>query len=267
MNKKDTMNIPVIETILQNQAAFLFILVRVAAFLTAIPLIGGAGVPNMVKVMIVLSMTLMLFQVIEIQPGKSLNLVTLTIGVLGEVLVGLILSLGVNFLFAAVELGSEIAGMQMGFGSANLFDPISNKQASLIARLEGLVAMLVFLSINGHFIILENLTLSFELLPSFGFFPTELSIEYLMDLVGNMFLLALKIAAPVIVTLLLANVVIGIFSRVIPQLNVLLFSFPVTIILGLLILGLSLPVFVSMMTHEISQLRTVLPGLLIRMQP
>ncbi len=261
------MNIPLIESILQNQAAFLFILVRVAAFLAAVPLIGGAGVPTMIKVMIVLSMTLMLFQVLELKPEKSLNLVTLTTGVLGEVLIGLILSLGVNFLFAAVEIGSEIAGMQMGFGSANLFDPISNRQASLIARLEGLVAMLVFLSINGHFIVFENLTLSFELLPSFGFYPSGLSIEYLMHLVSKMFLLGLKIAAPVIVTLLLANVIIGIFSRVIPQLNVLLFSFPVTIMLGLLILGLSLPVFVSMITNEITGLRTVLPGLIIRMQP
>ncbi len=261
------MTIPLIQNILENQAAFLFILFRVGAFLAAMPLIGGASVPVMVKVMLVISMTFVLFQVMDIQAQPPLTFLSLTLGLLGEVLIGLIMSLAINMLFSAVEMGSEVIGLQMGFGSANLFDPISNKQVSLIARMQGMVAMLIFLAVNGHYILIESLVLSFELIPSSGFYPSGPLIEYLMKLASRIFLIGLKIGIPVIVALLMANVTIGIFARVIPQMNVLLFSFPVTITLGLLIVGLSLPMFVGILTEEITTLRTVFPGLLMRMRP
>ncbi len=261
------MNIPLLEDILANQMVFLFILFRVAAFMVAIPLMGGAGVPVMVKMLLILSMSFVLFQTLTLEPPGVLNLVSLTTALLGEVLIGLIIGMAANLLFTAIEMGSEIIGMQMGLGSANLFDPISNKQASLIARLQGLVAMLIFLTMNGHFIVLESMVKSFELIPFGGFYPSGPLIEFLMKLAGAMFLLGLKVAIPIIVTLLMANVVIGIFSRVIPQLNVLLFSFPVTITLGLVMVGFSLPILTGILRQEISGLRTIFNQLLIGMQP
>ncbi|MFQ5587606.1 MAG: flagellar biosynthetic protein FliR [Nitrospiria bacterium] len=258
---------PLIQHILEHQAAFLFILVRVAAFFTAVPLIGSSSVPNMIKIMLVVSMTLVLFQTVPVQPETALTLISLLTGLLGEALIGLIMSLGVNLLFTAVEMGAEITGLQMGFGSANLFDPISNKQTSLIARLQGMVAMLIFLAVNGHYIVIENMVLSFELIPAFGFYPSGPLVQYLMTLASKMFLLGLKVGIPVIVALLMANVTIGIFSRVIPQMNVLLFSFPVTITLGLIIVGFSLPIFAGILSNEITTLRTTLPHLLMRMRP
>ncbi|NOY84582.1 MAG: flagellar biosynthetic protein FliR [Nitrospirae bacterium] len=261
------MNIPLVEGILENQMVFLFILFRVAAFLAATPLMGGSGVPVMVKMMLVLSMSFVLFQTLSLEPPGELNLVSLTIALLGEVLIGLIIGMAANLLFSAIEMGSEIVGIQMGLGSANLFDPISNKQASLIARLQGLVAMLIFLVLNGHFIVLESMVKSFELIPFAGFYPSGPLIEYLMKLAGQMFLLGLKVAIPIIVALLMANVTIGIFSRVIPQLNVLLFSFPVTITLGLVMLGFSLPILTGILTQEVSGLRTVFNQLLVGMSP
>ncbi|MEC4677391.1 MAG: flagellar biosynthetic protein FliR [Nitrospirota bacterium] len=261
------MSIPLIEGILENQMVFLFILFRVAAFLVATPLMGGPGVPVMVKMMLVLSMSFILFQTLSLEPPGELNLVSLTIALLGEVLIGLIIGMAANLLFSAIEMGSEIVGIQMGLGSANLFDPISNKQASLIARLQGLFAMLIFLVLNGHFIVLESMVKSFELIPFVGFYPSGPLIEYLMKLGGQMFLLGLKVAIPIIVALLMANITIGIFSRVIPQLNVLLFSFPVTITLGLVMLGFSLPILTGILTQEISGLRTVFNQLLVGMSP
>ncbi len=262
------MSVPLIDSILRNQTVFLFILFRVAAFLVAIPLIGGAGVPVMVKMLLVLSMSFVLFQTLSFAPPPTdLNLVSLAAALLGEVLIGLIMGMAANLLFSAIEMGSEIVGIQMGLGSANLFDPVSNKQASLIARLQSLVAMLIFLAMNGHYIVLESMMKSFEVLPSFGFYPSGPLIQYIMRLAGEMFLLGLKVAIPVIVALLMANVTIGIFARVIPQLNVLLFSFPVTITLGLLMLGFSLPILSGILTQEISGLKTVFQNLLMGMKP
>ncbi len=256
----------IIDSILKNQGAFLFILVRVAAFLFAFPLIGGPGVANNVKVMIILSLAFVLFQTVPIQAQAPLTLITLTVALLGEVLIGLAISLGVRMLFAAVEIGATIIGIQMGFGAATLFDPVSNQQVSLIARMEGLIALLIFLALNGHFILIRALVQSFTLVPTFGFYPSASFVHFLMQLAGKMFLLGVKISIPVIVALLMANVVIGIFGRVIPQLNVLLFSFPITIMLGLLVLGISLPYFVALLRQEITGLGTVFNQLLMGMR-
>lgn len=255
----------IIDAILNNQAAFLFILVRVAAFLFALPLIGGPGVPNMVKALIVLSVTFVLFQILQVKP-QSLTLVTMTAGLIGEVLIGLLIGMGVRMIFGAVEIGSALAGIQMGFGAARLFDPVSNQQVSLISRLQGLVALLIFLSINGHHILIKTLVQSFGLVPSIGFYPSGPMVGFMMKLAGKMFLLGLKISLPVSVSLLMANVAIGILGRVVPQMNVLLFSFPITIMLGLIVLGISLPFFVQLLRREITGLKEVFPLLLAGMQ-
>ncbi len=256
----------IIDSILKNQAAFLFILIRVAAFLFAFPLVGGPGVPNIVKVMIVLSLAFVLFQTVPIQVQPKLTLVTLTIGMLGEVLIGLVMSLGVRMIFGAVEVGATIIGIQMGFGAAMLFDPVSNQQVSLIARFEGLIALLIFLSVNGHFILIRAMIQSFTLVQTIGFYPSAPLIGLLMQLAAKMFLLGVKISIPVILSLLMANLTIGIFGRVIPQLNVLLFSFPITIMLGLIVLGISLPYFVALLRQEITGMGPVFNNLLLGMK-
>jgi len=256
----------IIDSILKNQAAFLFILIRVAAFLFAFPLVGGPAVPNTVKVMIVLSMAFVLFQTVPIQPQPKLTLVTLTIGMLGEVLIGLVISLGVRMIFGAVEVGATIIGIQMGFGAAMLFDPVSNQQVSLIARFEGLIALLIFLSVNGHYILIRAMIHSFTLVQSIGFYPSAPLIGLLMQLAAKMFLLGVKISIPVILSLLMANITIGIFGRVIPQLNVLLFSFPITIMLGLIVLSISLPYFVALLRQEVSGMGPIFNNLLLGMK-
>ncbi len=255
----------IVDAIIENQGAFLFVLARVAAFFFAIPLIGGAGVPNMVKALIVLSIAVVLFQLIEVET-RTLNMAQLAIGLAGEVMIGVTISLGVRMIFGAVEIGSSIVGIQMGFAAANLFDPVSNQQVSLIARFQGLVALLIFMSVNGHYILIENMVRSFQWIPSFAFYPSGSIVGFMMKLAGEMFFLGMKISMPIIVSLLMANVAIGILGRVVPQLNVLLFSFPITITLGLFVLGVSLPLFASILQREIAHLREVVPLFLLGMQ-
>ncbi|MBN4054151.1 flagellar biosynthetic protein FliR [Nitrospira defluvii] len=255
----------IVEAILRNEGAFLFILARVAAFLFAIPLIGGIGVPGQIKALIVVSMAFVLFQMVQVET-QPLNIGTLTVGLIGEVLIGFVISLGVRLVFGAVDIGASVVGMQMGFGAARLFDPITSQQSSLIGRFQGIVAMLIFLSVNGHYIIIKTMVQSFEFVPFFGFYPSKEMVGYMMQLAGKMFLLGVKIGIPVMVSLLMANVAIGILGRVVPQLNVLLFSFPITIMLGLVMFGLSLPVFVQLFRREVMGLNEVLPHFLMGMR-
>lgn len=254
-----------IETLLRNETSFLLILFRVSAFLMALPFLGGGGVPMSVKVVVSVSVSVVLFQILQIE-AAPLTLGSFTVGIIGEILIGVVIGLGARLVFAAVEIGGTIVGFQMGFGIANVFDPVSNRQVGLIAQLQNLVASLIFLITNAHHIILQALVHSFQMVPSFGFYPSEALVAYLVRLAGEMFVLGIKIGIPVIVALLLANVAVGILSRVVPQINALLFSFPVTIGLGLLVIGASLPLFVGLMRSQMIGLEDVVFNLLMGMQ-
>ncbi len=254
-----------IEMIIKNETSFLLILFRVSAFLVALPILGGGGVPMSIKVMVSISISVVLFQILKVE-AAPLAYGSLTVGIIGEVLIGLVIGLGARLLFAAVELGGTIVGFQMGFGVANVFDPVSNRQVGLIGQVQNLVATLIFLVTNAHHIVLRALVRSFRLIPSFGFYPSEALVGHLMRLAGEMFVLGIKIGIPVIAALLFANIAIGILSRVVPQINALLFSFPVTIGLGLLVIGASLPVFVGLLRKQMVGLEEVVFNLLVGMQ-
>lgn len=250
--------------LLRNETSFLLILFRVSAFLMALPIFGGGGVPMPIKVILAVSISVILFQILEIET-VPLTIGSFTVGIIGEILIGVVIGLGARLVFAAVEIGGEIVGLQMGFGIANVFDPVSNRQVGLIGQLQNLVASLIFLVTNAHHIILRALVHSFRFAPSLGFYPSEALVGHLMRLGGEMFVLGMKIGIPVMVALLLANVAIGILSRVVPQINALLFSFPVTIGLGLLVIGTSLPLFVGLMRNQMVGLEDVVFKLLMGM--
>jgi len=244
--------------LVRNEISFLLVLIRVAALIIIIPLMGGGGVPQAVKVMLVLGVALVLFPLVQIEP-RGLALTPLMIGILGEVLIGVIIGLGVRMVFAAVDIAAEMEGLQMGFGIASVFNPALGQQVSLLGQLRGLVAVLIFLGINGHHIILHALVRSFQIVPPLTFYPSGPLIDYLVRLAGGMFVLGVKIAIPVTLVLILANMAFGILSRVVPQINVLLFGFPATIAVGLFVIGASLSLFAGLMQERLEGLdRTAL---------
>lgn len=254
-----------IQILFKNETSFLLILVRVLAFFLALPFIGGPSVPSGAKVAFALSIAAILLPIIPAQIAPP-SIGFLAIGVLGEVLIGLLIGLGVQLIFAAVGLGAEIAGIQMGFGIGGLFNPDLNQETSVIGDFQGTAALLIFLTINGHHTVLQALVRSFDLVPSLGFYPSKSLLEQLMRLGGGMFALGIKVAIPVTLTLLLANAALGILARVVPQMNIWMFSFPVTVGLGLLVIGASFSLFVGLIQNEVNGLDELLFGILVRMR-
>jgi flagellar biosynthetic protein FliR len=118
-----------------------------------------------------------------------------------------------------------------------------------VAQLKNLIAMLIFLAINAHHWFLRSLVESFRLVPPFGFHYSASLMEYLMQLGGNMFLIAIKVGAPVMVALLLTSVALGLVARTVPQMNIFIVAFPLKIVIGLLFLAFSLPYLLSFLKH------------------
>lgn len=263
-----------VKTIWENQLTFLFILARIASFVVSLPLLGGGGTPPFVKVLLAVAMTFVLFPIVSgvfpppsPTPPAQINFGLVVQGLLSEVVIGLIIGFGARLIFAAVELGAEIAGMQIGFGVANAFDPISNQQVSLMRQIYVAIAALIFLSTYGDHSVLKVMAHSFELVSTRGFIIKGPLMEQIIRMGSELFILGIKIAAPITVALLLSQMAMGVISRVVPQIQIFLFSFPLTIGIGLIVFGLSLSLYVGLLKEQMGgNLERQLSDLLLRMR-
>ena len=246
-----------VKLIWENQLTFLFILTRIASFVTALPILGGGGTPVYVKALLVVGMTFVLFPVVSGEftppsptPPAQISLGLLIQGLLSEITIGMLIGFGTRMVFAAVELGAEVAGMQIGFGVANAFDPISNQQVSLMRQIYMAIAALIFVSIHGDHVVIRAMMFSFQAVPTSGFTIQGPLIEQIIRMGSELFILGMKIAAPITVALLLAQIAMGVISRVVPQIQVFMFSFPLTIGIGLMVFGFSLSLYVGLLKEQ-----------------
>lgn len=168
---------------------------------------------------------------------------------------GVIIGYSARFVFAGIDLAGQLIGIQMGFGIVNIIDPKQETQLSIIAQFQGLLAILIFLSLNGHHWLLLALAKSFETIPLSGFAYSQPALAILFKMSGDIFVVAFKISAPVMVALFLTNVTLGVLAKAIPQIHVFMMSFPLTIAVGLLSLAASL-----------QMLGYLLPQIFIKMQ-
>lgn len=237
--------------------ALMTILVRVSGIFAAFPVLGSRVVPLQVKVGLVLTIGLVLMPIVK-TPLMPDDPYLAGVGLASEFIIGLALGLASRILFSGIELAGEVMGHQMGLAVVQLFDPTAQAQVPLISHFQTLLASLVFLSINAHFMVVEAIANSFELVPPFtATLPASLAEDVLRYSQG-MFVLALKLSAPVMATMLLINLLMAILGRTVSQLNVFILSFPITIMVGFLIMGAAMPLTIGVYQEEFHNLGGVL---------
>lgn len=238
-------------------------LIRVTGMLSAIPILGSRTVPLRIRVLFAIATALLLVPILDVTYDAALITLPLMLSAMvGEFFIGFILGLALRLVFSAIAMAGEIIGMSMGFGLANILDPISNSQTALIGQFYGVLASLVFLAIDGHHVVLAAIVSSFHMVPPFTFQQSPALGEMVMELTSMMFALALKIAAPIVVVILLTNTAVAILGRMVPSLNVILFAFPVSIGMGLFMIGISLPFVVKFLVQEFEGFGATIDGLL-----
>jgi flagellar biosynthetic protein FliR len=158
-----------------------------------------------------------------------------------QVGIGLAIGFSVRVVFASMELAGELIGLQMGLNFATFFDPTNNTQTSSVSLFYGHMTVLLFIVMNGHLLVLMAVIRSFDAFPVGGSLLQMLAKVRLFDLGTDLFASALWIALPMIAVLLLVNLTLGIISRVAPQMNIYAIGFPVTLAVGLLGIGVTLP--------------------------
>lgn len=229
---------------------YLLVFVRVAAIMFSAPLFDSRAIPALFKIGLALSAAVLLYPLMGAGSDVSLGGFTvLGLGIVGEVLVGLIIGFTVRLIFAAVEMAGQLAGFQMGLAIANVFDPVTSTQLPIVSQMENMVAMLIFLAANAHHLVLRALAESFRIVPLLGFQFNRSLMSMLSDLTGGMFVTAVKIAAPVMVALLLTSLALGLVARVVPQMNIFIVAMPVKIVIGLVFMALALPFLAGFLGH------------------
>jgi len=230
-------------------------LARVAAIIASMPVFGTNMVPVRAKVALAFMLTILVYPVVDIDVS-GVDFSTLSMGLLmaNEVILGAMLGFVARLIFTAVEFGGTVVGYQMGFAAANVYDPQNQRQVSLMSQFQNVFAILVFLAIDGHHIFLRTLVSSYDLLPPGLLDLSGPAVPYIVELMGHMLILAVRFSAPVLAVLLLSGLILGIMSRVFPQLNVFLLSFPINIGLSFIITGLTMAVVVSLLQGEFAAL-------------
>jgi flagellar biosynthetic protein FliR len=234
-------------------AGLLWPLVRVLSLLAAAPVLGLARIPVRVRVglgvAIVLAIAPSLPPPPAIAPASAAGMLVLA----QQIVIGLAIGFSLRLVFTAVEMAGDLIGMQMGLGFAMFYDPSNVQHTPILGQFMALLATLVFLAINGHLMIITTLAESFRTLPigvdtlSGGFFQSLAQHGALVFVAG------LQLALPLIVTMLVVNLSLGVLTRAAPQLNIFAVGFPVTLAIGFGALILTLPYFGPLFERTLEQ--------------
>ncbi len=230
---------------------FLLILVRTSALFISAPFFGFRLVPSSVKILCSIFISLII--AVYLPPSSYLitSLIELLVVVAHQILVGLLLGVIASFTFEAIRFAGEIIDLQMGFGMANIIDPSTQFRQTLFGEFNYLMAIMVFLVLNGHHFLLLNLIHTFEKVPLYQLgFSSNLEFS-IMDNFRSIFIIGLKLALPILAVLLLVDIISGLISRLIPQLNIFVISFPFKITTGFIALIAFLPEIIRIYGHLI----------------
>jgi len=220
--------------------SFLWPLFRVSAVVMTAPIFGAKTVPSKVKLMISLAITAIIVPLLPPMPLVDVFSLQGLYITANQVLIGVAIGFTTQLVFSAIIMAGQIIAMQMGLGFSLMVDPQNGQQAPVLSQFYVIMVMLVYLSLNGHLVLVQIILDGFETLP---IAVTGLSTDSIWQIVSwgsYIFSGALGIAIPAIASLLVVNLSFGIMTRAAPQLNIFAVGFPVTMMLGFVLVLLTI---------------------------
>jgi flagellar biosynthetic protein FliR len=228
--------------------------IRALALMTSLPVFSQRSVPMRVKVALAFFIAIACQASLPTMPVIALDSALAWIVVLQQVLIGVSLGFAVRVVFAAVEFAGEVIGLQMGLNFAGFFDPVTATQGTASGRFFGTMVAFLFIIINGHLAIIAALIKSFSAFPV-GPEPFAFLRAVQPHVWGSeVFAIGLWIALPLVGMLLFVNLVLGVISRVAPQINIFAIGFPITLGVGLIGMLLTLPLLQQPFTMALERM-------------
>jgi flagellar biosynthetic protein FliR len=236
-----------------NVVAFVLVLSRVGGLFAFAPIFSSRLIPVQVKLLAAAGIALALTPVVangHTLPVDSLAVVPL---VIKEVLVGVGFAVAIGVLSAAVQAAGSLLDTLVGFSFAALVDPINNAQAAIFGQLYALFATMVLVLTGGDQIMILGLGKSYDLVPLGRMPPTSRLAELATNGLGEIFVVGLEIAAPVVIALVLTDVAFALVSRAVPQMNVFQVGLPAKVLVGFATVAASLPFFATNLQDRLQE--------------
>lgn len=239
----------------------IFAFIRILSFFLASNIIFPTGTPKLFKVFIslILSILTTLNTNIDIVVNDLYTLINYT-GI--ETTTGLLLGYITSICFNVLKMGGKLIDQQLGLSMANIYDSQSNTQSTLIENLLYWLGIMVFFQINGHHVLINSIQHSFEII-SIGKPIIESNMEYILNVFSQYFILGIKISVPIIIALIISEVIMGLISRSVPQLNVMILGMPLKILVGTMFIIIALPFVLKEIHSLFNMLPSVLDGTLV----
>lgn len=244
-------------------ATFVLVACRVSTIFMIVPIFGGRSVPATVKIALSLLLSLVMVPLVSARVTALPDTLPEFLVLVGrEIFVGAVVGFSVLVVFTALQAAGHLVGLQMGFSLANVVNPLTADHASLIDQFYGLLAALVFFSINGHHALLIGIAQTFDLVPvgrgDLGLPPAPVLLGWGREI----FTVAVRIALPVMAALLLADVALAVVARSVPQLNVFVVGLPAKLGIAFLMLAITVPVVAVIMARQLAGLGQAMAVLL-----
>ena len=235
--------------LLNNVELFLLVFVRMTGLFVTAPIFGRKNIPVYLKIGFSFTTAILMASVIKVDHIIATDSFLIYAGyIIKEFIVGVVIGYVAYIVFTSIYVAGQIIDMQIGFGMVNVYDPISNIQVPVTANLYFILAMIIFLVTNGHHVLIKALFQSFNLVPlgTAGIGPKML--DNIIGVFQQLFSIGFRIAAPIVAAVLITDVVLGIISKTIPQMNVFILGMPLKILIGLIIIMITIPAFIYIVT-------------------
>jgi len=221
--------------------ALIFVMVRIGAAFIAAPVFSAVSIPVTVRVTLSGAIGVLVLAAHPVTPPAQIFAVATFLSIAAEVLVGFAIGFVLQIAFAAPLIASEVIGTSMGIGFASSIDPINGRSTPALGQFFTMMLTLLFLSVNGHLILVEMIVKSYDVLP-----PGDawLSVDQLKNIAffgGYTFMAGLLLALPVGFLLLCLNLVVGMLSRSAPALNLFAVGLPMSLAVGVIALAMAFP--------------------------
>ncbi len=225
---------------------FLLIFARTAAMVALIPYFAWGGVPVVLRAFISLGIAFLLYLAL----GEELVLYSpdnMLISVVMEVLVGLALGLLISIFFTIFLMAGEMVSRQAGLMLARQFDPTFEEQVNIIGQFYSMLALILYLTIDGHHLLLMGMSDSFEMIPLGAGLLTPQLMDGVIAFSADVLTIAFQISAPIVVTLIVLNFSLGLLAKAAPQMHVFMLSLPLKIMVTMILIGLSIPIMADLL--------------------
>lgn len=240
--------------------AFIFIFIRIITFLASLNVIFPSGTPNTFKVGFSILISIIISFTVDIDTS-TVNMFDLIYGATMETMTGLVLGYMTSLCFNSLKLCGSLIDQQLGLAMANIYDPNSKEQTTLIQNLMYWMGIVIFFYINGHHELIKGIEKSFQLI-GIGENILINNFDYIVHVFVQYFVIGFKIAVPIILALIITELIMGLISRSVPQLNVMVIGMPLKILVGIIFFIIALPFIITEIHNLINKIPSVLDGTL-----